>query len=198
MVFKQTPLYRFLEHCIKEDGNKVLDCGAGGDMPPLSMFYKRGFRTCGIELDKKQLQRARLFGDMLNQNLNIQEGDIRALPFEDESFDFVYSYNSVFNMKKDEIKQVIREMKRVLKPNGLLFVNFLSIQDSKCGSGTDLGNNQYEQKDYEAAIRSFFDYDEADILFADMTFVTKEQRLLEYMEHGKKKKQGYIDYIYRK
>ena len=130
--------------------------------------------------------------------LGIVKGDMTELKFDDDSFDFVYSYNSVFHMKKVQIAQAINEMKRVLKPNGLLFLNFLSIDDFRCGEGPNLGNHQYEQMDDEPVIHSYFNYDEAEQYFDDMEFVVKERRIIERIYEGERIKQGFIDYITRK
>ena len=198
-VFKHTPLYRFLEYCNNElTENEILDCGAGGQMPPLSLFNMHGYKTSGIDFDPQQVEKANAYGLKNNQSLNVIFGDMTCLPYEDHSFDFVYSYNSIFHMKKDQIQIAINEMKRVLKPNGLMFVNFLSIDDFRCGEGPHLGDNQYEQMDDEPVIHSYFDFDEAEAYFSDMTFVTKERRIIERIYEGNRIKQGFIDYILRK
>lgn len=201
MIFKQTPLYRFLEYCENERTNEnasILDCGAGGDMPPLSLFKSYGYKTHGIDFDLIQVDRANQFAQKLNQDLMIEFGDMTALKFEDNCFDYVYSYNSVFHMKKSQIKLAIEEMKRVLKPNGLLFVNFLSVDDFRCGQGPHLGDNQYEQMDDEPVIHSYFDIDECEPYFTDMAFVLKERRVIERLYQGDRIKQGFLDYIVRK
>jgi len=200
-VFKHTPLYRFLEYCNNEraSGNvKILDCGAGGTMPPLSLFNSNGYQTYGIDFDHKQVQKASEFGKQLKQDLNIEHGDMTKLGFSDNTFDFVYSYNSIFHMKKEKIEESIVEMKRVLKTNGLLFVNFLSVDDFRCGEGPHLGNNQYEQMDDEPVIHSYFEYKEAEKYFEDMEFVIKERRIIERIYEGERIEQGFVDYILRK
>ncbi len=66
------------------------------------------------------------------------------------------------------------------------------------GEGPHLGANQYEQMDDEPVIHSYYEYDEADVMFDDMIFITKERRVIERIYEGKRIKQGFIDYIYRK
>lgn len=201
MVFKQVPLYRFLDFCLQmgsPETKNVLDCGAGGNMPPLALFKSQGFNTTGIELDKKAVEEASGFSKMHNLNLNIQEGDMTTLPFEDGSFDFVYSYNSIFHMKKVEIEKSVKELKRVLKPGGLMFVNFLSIDDFRCGEGPDLGNHQYEQMDDEPVIHSYYDHEEAEVYFKDMETLIKEQRIIHRIYEGELIRQGFVDYILKK
>lgn len=199
-IFKQVPLYRYLALC-NESGleRTVLDCGAGGDSPPLSLFAGYGYTTCGIEMNTEQIQKANQFAEKRKQKLNIQQGDMRNLPLKDETFSFVYSYNSIFHMKKEDVKKALNEMKRVLQPHGLMFVNFLTLKDFRVGEGEDLGNNQYEQiEDDEAVIHSYYDYSEADLLFDEMNLIYKEDRVVERMYEGKKIRQGFIDYILRK
>ncbi|MBS7528076.1 class I SAM-dependent methyltransferase [Fusibacter paucivorans] len=198
-VFRHAPLYQFLYYCDLEktvETPTILDCGAGGATPPLTLFHSHGYQTYGIEFNLKQIEKANAFaGDL---SLNIMQGDMRKLRFNDNSFDFVYSYNSIFHMKKTDIAQSLSEMKRVLKPGGLIFVNFLSTDDFRCGEGTDLGSHQYEQMEDAPVIHAYFEYDEADQYLGDMTFVLKERRIIERIFEGERIRQGFIDYIARK
>ena len=86
-------------------------------------------------------------------------------------------------------------MRRVLKRRGLLFVNFLSVDDPDdrpfC-NGTFptnlLGSERFSKhKDTEA-----------DAYFDLFEILRKEKRLIEKYHDGKKLCQAYIDYIARK
>ena len=151
------------------------------------------------EMNTGQIQQANQFAEMRGQHLNIQQGNMRHLPWSDDSFSFVYYYNSVFHMRKEDVKKSLSEMKRVLKPNGLLFVNFLTVKDFRVGDGVDLGDNQYEQfEDNETVIHSYYEYSEADTMFDEMQIIYKEDRALERIYEGQKIRQGFIDYIFKK
>jgi len=199
-IFKQIPLYRFIMYCNETTMDKtVLDCGAGGDCPPLSLFSDYKYITHGIEFNINQLEKANQYANMKNQCLNIKQGDMRQLKFENESFSFVYSYNSVFHMTKADVLKSINEIKRVLRPNGLIFVNFLTTRDHRCGTGVALGENQYEQMDDDMpVIHSYFEEDEPDMYFENMKILYKESRVLERIYKGEKIKQGFVDYIVKK
>lgn len=199
-IIRQIPLYRFLKFCNESNLDKtVLDCGAGGNCPPLSLFANYGYLTHGIEFSQDQLDMANKFAKENNQTLNIELGDMRHLDFADESFSFVYSYNSVFHISKEDVKQSVNELKRVLKKGGLLFVNFLTVNDFRYDDGKDAGNNQfYQMEDGESILHSYFTPDEADSFFNDMTLVYKENRTLERMYNGQKIQQGFVDYILQK
>ncbi len=197
-IYRQSPLYKLLQIGEGKEYKTVLDCGAGGTEPPLGMFRQQGYETTGIEIDKNQISCAQVFEEKEAVALNIQYGDMTNLKFDDESFDMVYSYNSIFHMKKTQVEEAINEMKRVLNKEGILFVNFLSVDDFRCGEGPHLGDNQYEQMDDEPVIHAYYDYDEADKMFAGMEFVNKERRIIERIYEGERIKQGFIDYIYKK
>jgi ubiquinone/menaquinone biosynthesis C-methylase UbiE len=199
-IIKQIPLYRFLSFCAEmEIEKKVLDCGAGGDCPPLSLFCEYGFETCGIEYDQKQADLANEFGSKNGHDLNIWVGDMRNLELDDESFGCVYSYNSIFHMTKVDVKKSMDEMKRVLKKDGLMFVNFLSTEDHRYGEGPKVGDNEFEQIDYgQPVIHSYYEASEAENYFTGLDVLYKENRVLERIYEGKKIRQGFIDYILQK
>ncbi|MHC4695882.1 MAG: class I SAM-dependent methyltransferase, partial [Planctomycetota bacterium] len=89
------PLYTFLSYCDDNPMEKeILDCGAGGSEPPLALFFEHGYKTHGIDISEKQLQKAWKFCKDNGMELDISAGDMRELPFADESMSYVYSYAS--------------------------------------------------------------------------------------------------------
>ncbi|HAF62968.1 MAG TPA: SAM-dependent methyltransferase [Anaerolineaceae bacterium] len=128
----RSPIYQFLAFLQRNNeipaGKKtVLDCGAGGSIPPLGLFYEYGFTTYGIDISDDQIALAHAFESNQNMNLNIQKGDMRAIPFLDDHFDFVFELYSIVHLPKDDIRKALFEMYRVLKPNGVCFVSFMSM-----------------------------------------------------------------------
>lgn len=148
-----------------------------------------------------RLKESEKFAQNNGYSLNIENGDMRNLRFDDSTFSFVYSYNSIFHMSKEDIQKSINEFYRVLKPKGLMFVNFLTTSDFRCGHGENLGQNQYNQiEDCMSVIHSYFEENEADRYFEynNMEIIYKEIRGFERIYEGKKIRQGYVDYIIRK
>ena len=199
------PVYKFLfwvEMFRSENDNlekSVLDCGAGGNRPPLALFYQAGYKTTGIDISKDSIRNASIYSKNHNMNLNINTGDMRELKFEDACFSFVYSYNSIFHLFKRDIIKSIKEMKRVLKPNGLIFINLLSVEDQLCGKGKEVGVNEFLQQEGEdLVIHSFFEDDEADSLFEKNEIIHKEKRFIDFSYEGKPLHQVYIDFIVKK
>ncbi|WP_461615815.1 class I SAM-dependent methyltransferase [Clostridium sp. Marseille-QA1073] len=85
------PLYNFLKYCNGSSLEKViLDCGAGGINPPLSLFYEFGYKTYGIEICEEQLEKASSFCDTSNMKLNIIKGDMKEIPLIMNFLAFVF------------------------------------------------------------------------------------------------------------
>ena len=202
LIFRQTQLYKFLNYCNENEANLekcVLDCGAGGNCPPLALFSEFGYKTYGIEMSDSQIEKAEIFSKEHNVELNIFKGDIRELNFANESISYIYSYNTIFHMKKVDIAKAVDEIKRVLKPGGICFINFLSINDGDYGQGDKVGEGEFLQSEGdEKVIHTYYDIDEAETHFKDMKILFKESRILERIYEGEKIKQGYIDYIVQK
>ena len=98
-------------------------------------FFDYGYETHGIEISEERLLAAQDYCIENELDLDIREGDMRQIPFEDESMSFVFSYNTIFHMTKQDIGTSMAEMQRVLKPEGLCFVNFLSMDSQTHGRG---------------------------------------------------------------
>lgn len=191
-----TPLYEFLRQCNASPlPRQVLDCGAGGSDPPLSLFYRYGYKTFGIEIAEQALEKAVRFCQREALSLDIFRGDMRTLPFASESFSFVYSFNAIFFMTKPDIALAMAEIERVLRRKGLCYVNFVSVDDRNTRPFSEaaparrlLGSKRFAQ--HEDA--------EADAYFVRFEILRKEKRLVDKV-HGKGRlKQAYIEYIARK
>jgi ubiquinone/menaquinone biosynthesis C-methylase UbiE len=108
----------FREH-IQPD-SRILDCGCGpGSITVgLARWAPEG-QTTGIDIGLEQLEGARsLARDQGVENVDFQHGDIFALPFDDGSFDVVFSQTVLYHVPAPE--KALAEMKRVLRPGGLV------------------------------------------------------------------------------
>ncbi|MEW5871842.1 MAG: class I SAM-dependent methyltransferase [Chloroflexota bacterium] len=197
-------LFTFLEHC--EDSSlekEILECGAGiwPSLEPLFVrFQERGYVVHGIDISPERLAAAQQYCTDNHLDVDLRQGDMRQLPFDDRSISFVYAYNTIFHMRKSDVAVAMQEIERVLKPGGLCFVNFLSHADCGFGTGERVGDGEYAQIEAgEAVIHSYYDAQEAELYFAAFDLLHKENRLLErWFEDGERLVQGYIDYIGRK
>jgi SAM-dependent methyltransferase len=195
-VIWATPLYEFLRQCNASPLEKVvLDCGAGGETPPLSLFYQYGYQTFGVEIAQEPLAKAQAFCKETGMDLHIFAGDMRRIPFASASFSFVYSYNAIFFMTKPDIAQSMGEIERVLKPEGLCYVNFVSVDDP---DREPFCETAFARQLLKSERFAHHEDNEADVFFAGFEIVRKEKRLLEKLVGEKRYEQAFIEYIARK
>jgi SAM-dependent methyltransferase len=93
-------------------GERVLEigCGTGCD---LLQFAKHGALAVGIDVTPTHLELATL---RVGQMASVVPADATALPFPDESFDYVYSHGVLHHI--DRPRDVVKEILRVLRPGG--------------------------------------------------------------------------------
>lgn len=200
-VFRQNQLYTFLLYCNGAELEKVvLDCGAGGNCPPLAIFAEHGYKTLGLDNNAKQIELAKEFEKNHGLDLGIIQGDMRALPFENDSISYIYSYNSIFHMSKNEIADTINEIHRVLPKGGLAFINFASENDARATVGERVGEGEYLQLEFgEHVLHSFFKENEPEEYFGGLKVLYKENRIRDgYNQKGDRIRLGFIDYILEK
>jgi ubiquinone/menaquinone biosynthesis C-methylase UbiE len=95
---------------------EILDvgCGTGAILQRLGNPEK----NVGVDLAEEAISFCRRRG--LN---NVRQGDICALPFGDASFDAVICSSVLYHQWVSDVAAAVREMRRVLRPGGLLLIN---------------------------------------------------------------------------
>ena len=196
---------RFLEFIERSNfEKKILDCGAGGSEPTIAIFSKRGFEAYGVEISETQLERAEKYAEENNLDYKMIKADIRQLPFDKESFSFVYSYNTIEHLTKEGTKKAVKEMLRVLKKNGLLYINFQSVDSAFMKEGKDIGDKEIldiskaGKFGFEDTFHSFYDIDEADELFTGLKLLHKGKTIFDFIQDEKQCQSITIDYIVQK
>lgn len=191
-----TPLYEFVRQCNASPLDKLaLDCGAGGEHPPLALFHQYGYKTYGIEIAEEAIAKAQQFCKERAMPLNILRGDMRDLPFASKSFSFVYSFNAIFFMTKPDIECAMSEIERVLKCQGLCYVNFQSVDDPDNQPFCETAPLRRLLKSERFARHAD---DEADAYFRNCDILRKEKKSTEWIHQGKPFKRVTIEYIARK
>lgn len=116
----------------------VLDlaCGTGRHTAYLS---ERGFVVYGLDISSTAvaITKKRL-ADLNLQNVFIDEGDMFSINFPDQFFDAILCVWSTGHGLKADVKKNITEMYRVLKKDGIVCADFMSVNDCNFMKGTQL------------------------------------------------------------
>jgi SAM-dependent methyltransferase len=129
----------------------VLDvgCGLGRHMLYLG---ERGFRVAGIDLSPTGVETTRAACAERQITVDARVGDMTTLPWEADTFDAALSIAVIHHNLRQDILKAMGEIRRVLKPGGLLLVDFphketLSFQRvlqlAEAGKMTQLESDTY-------------------------------------------------------
>lgn len=142
-------------------GKKILDagCGPGRDA---SFFLGKDLDVTGIDLAPSFIEHAKAYapkGEFIIM-------DMRKMTFPDKSFDGVWADASIIHLTKDEAKRALYEMRRVLKDEGIFFVNV------KEGKGENICNKDYYNNNPKFV--SFYDEDKLKNIVSSCGFTVRE------------------------
>lgn len=108
--------------------------------------------------------------------MDLRVGDMRDLPYPDDSFGYVYELESMCHLTKADTKKALAEMARVLKPGGLLFAHFMSTEFWPLTGKEGAPGEFAGMESGEPVIHSYFEDAEVADLFKGHDIVWKEKR----------------------
>lgn len=102
-------------------GKKYLDVSCGSGNYTIAL-YNQGLDIIGIDISQEMLKKAQAKGPTIPW----LQGDVQALPFEDNTFDGMYCIHAIHHYK--DLELAFKEMYRVLAPGGTLIVFTLFVE----------------------------------------------------------------------
>jgi MPBQ/MSBQ methyltransferase len=112
-----------LARLVDPDATKhVLDVGSGIGGPSRCLAAEFGCRVTGLDLTEEYCRVAQMLADRvgLGAQITYRHGNALNMPFEDASFDVVWTQHASMNIANKT--QLYAEIRRVLKPGGLLAI----------------------------------------------------------------------------
>lgn len=105
--------------------NKFLDLGCGLGRHSLYMA-ENGFDVTAFDLSEYGLNNLKELSKAKNLQINTVCGNMLELPFKDDTFDAIMSYQVIYHTDTNNFIKALNEVKRVLKKNGEFFVTMIS------------------------------------------------------------------------
>lgn len=137
----------FAEMCVKNyfpKTGKLLEigCGQGRDA---AFFASQGYDVTATDISDEAIKYAKEIAKVKFVQLDTAEG----LPFEDESFDVVYSYLALHYFDHETTKAIFADIHRVLKPGGIFATVTNTIKDLEYNEAgwTKIEDNFYRDPD---------------------------------------------------
>jgi len=130
------------------EGMQVLDVGSGIGGPARTLAAEFGCRVTGVDLTEEFCRTAVVLTNLLDLSdlATFRQGNALDMPFEDESFDIVWTQGVLMNI--EDKKRLFERMYWVLRSDGRL-----ALQTELAGTGGELLYPNYWAED---ASTSFF------------------------------------------
>ncbi len=156
-----------------------LGCGTGNDTQYL---IEKGMKVIACDYASEALK-------LIKKNIPSAETKLvdisQKLPFKDEQFEIIVADLSLHYFDTNSTKQIMLEIKRILKPNGHLFARVNSTNDINhgAGQGKKIEDNYYYVEGYN---KRFFDMSDVDKFFSTIGEVTAHEAEMIRYEKPKK------------
>ena len=153
---------RLAPYIAQSSGKEVLDAGAGTGRIALRL-HTAGAKVTALDLSPEMLAKLH----QKNSEIEVVEGDMEHMPFEDEKFDMIFSSLALVHLKK--VEPFLDECYRVLKDDGkvvLVNIHYRKSMILKDGQGryTIQAYNHFPRHLREAAEKLAFGIEHDELL----------------------------------
>lgn len=83
-------------------------------------LHRQGVDTLGVDLSPRMVEEAQ----RLNPEIHFHQGDMLSLPDAGNSWGGIAAFYCIIHIPRQQIVAALRELRRVLKPGGMLLVTF--------------------------------------------------------------------------
>lgn len=110
-----------LDRLAREVGSLGPICDMGCGPGQIARYlHRQGVDTLGVDLSPRMVEEAQ----RLNPDIHFHQGDMLNLPDADNSWGGIAAFYCIIHIPREQIVDALREMRRVLKPGGMLLVTF--------------------------------------------------------------------------
>lgn len=114
-----------LKHLNIKSDDVILDIGCGGGIN-INRMSKKAKKVYGVDysIESVKLSREVNLQEIYDGKVEVLKGNVADLPFEDDTFDIVTAFETVYFWP--DIEKSFGEVKRVLKPGGIFLIGMES------------------------------------------------------------------------
>lgn len=126
----------------KRNVENVLDHGCGVGRHAIYLA-EQGFNCWGMDASETGLQYGRKAARSRGVDVEFMQASVASLPFSDEEFGYVVSWNVIHHGTLDDARESLAEIRRVMRSGGILQGTFLSTRNAKFGRGRNIAPSTY-------------------------------------------------------
>jgi len=117
--FWQPVIPTFVQHFGIGDSSSILDVGCGKGFMLFDMQQLiPGVKVAGVDISAYAVENS-----LKEVKNDLQVADARKLPFEDKSFDYVISINTIHNLERNDLILALKEIERVAAKGSFVTVD---------------------------------------------------------------------------
>jgi len=125
--FWQPVIPTFAQHFGIDNSSSILDVGCGKGFMLFDMLQLiPGVKVAGVDISAYAVENA-----LEELGNHIQVADARELPFEDKSFDYVISINTIHNLERSDLIIALKEIERVAKKGSFITVDAFRTEEER-------------------------------------------------------------------
>ena len=110
-----------LDRLAREVGSLGPICDMGCGPGQIARYlHRQGANVLGIDLSPNMVAEAQ----RLNPDIPFHQGNMLSLPDAENSFGGIAAFYCIIHIPREQVVDALREMKRVLKPGGVLLITF--------------------------------------------------------------------------
>jgi SAM-dependent methyltransferase len=122
---------------------RVLDLGCGIGRHVI-LLAEKGFETYAIDPSRAGIDACTGRLEALGLQAQVTRGEMGRLPYDDAFFDFVLSWNVIYHGTRKDMIAALREINRVLRRGGLLYLTLISTKSTWYGKGKKIEPGTYD------------------------------------------------------
>ncbi|MCE7989775.1 MAG: class I SAM-dependent methyltransferase [Caldilinea sp. CFX5] len=119
-----------------------LDLGFGVGRHTI-LLAQQGITMYGLDAAANGLVYADAWAEREGLSLNLMTGDMTKLPYANDFFDLVITWNVIYHGTLAVIQQTVQEIERCLKPGGQLICTLISHSHKRYGKGIAIEPNTF-------------------------------------------------------
>ncbi|HTX44275.1 MAG TPA: class I SAM-dependent methyltransferase [Methanocella sp.] len=156
-----------------DKGARVLDVGCGGGKM-LTPMARAGYDVLGVDICR---------GPLLTLEEKTVQADARNLPFKDNVFNGAVCYDVLQHLLEGERNAAVHEVKRVLAPGGLFFLQVFGQRDMRYG-GTLVEPDTFRR--HTGIVYHYFSEEEMRSMLSGFTLLRMDSAISLKTFHGEK------------
>lgn len=180
------------------NGKNVLDLGIG-EGKNSTILSKLGYNVTGVDYSLKALEICK----NNCSDIKLIQDDIRNYDIEKDKYNFIMSRYVLHFLHKQDIYNIINNIKSNIKESGLVYISVFSVNDPGYSKkldncGFEILDNNIFHKISNDTYTSYFTKEEILQLFSDFKTISISDEYSMDLSHGEPHYHGVIKYIGKK